>query len=153
MFDYFKSVFGVYPVGRALQMLGWLTFWILQAFLTCKDHFMSSVFDVWPVGRYLRYFVYANTVYVSVWSEWLKYVYIRSILLAKILFMLVCSQCMIILMCASAGLTSWMTLEFHFFVKLEVSYIFHTVHTSLLPLADVQNFYLIYILVGFNHIF
>ena len=31
-------MFGLSPIGHSLQMLYWLTFWLLQAFLTCKDY-------------------------------------------------------------------------------------------------------------------
>ena len=50
-------------------MLSWLTFWLLQAVLTCKYNFILYVFDMWPAGRYLRFFAYDNTLYTSVFSE------------------------------------------------------------------------------------
>ena len=37
-------------------------------------------------------------------------------------------------------LTSWMTLEFHFFVNLEVLYMFRKIPTSLWSLVNVWNF-------------
>ena len=49
-------MFGFSPVQLTIQMLRWLTFRLLQAFLTCKDNFIESVFDVWSAGRYLRMF-------------------------------------------------------------------------------------------------
>ena len=55
---------------------------------------------------------------------------------------------------ASAEMTSWMTLEYHSYVKLEVLYMFHKITTSFWPLVHVKTFLSYwYILVGFNHIF
>ena len=44
------------------------------------------------------------------------------------------------LMCASEGLTYWMTLEFNSYDNLEVSYIFCKVPTSIWLLVNVINF-------------
>ena len=37
-------------------MLPWLTFWILQAFITCKDDFIESVFGMLPAGWNIQMF-------------------------------------------------------------------------------------------------
>ena len=55
-------------------------------------------------------------------------------------------------MSVSAGLTSRMTLEFLSCVNLKVVYIFHKVTTNIWPLVDVRKFYVIDILVEFNHV-
>ena len=85
-----------------------------------------------------EYFAYIYTLYASVHSE-TGHRCIRFFLPSKQLCMLVYSQ-LLYLMCASAGLTSWMTLGFRSYVNLQVLYIFYKFPTSLWSLVNVQHF-------------
>ena len=78
-----------------LQMLCWLTFHILQRFLTCKDNFISSVFDVEPAGCYLLMFCICQYL---VCIRLIRHMTFLHLFIPNILnpIMLVFSQCMII---------------------------------------------------------
>ena len=120
-------------------MLRWLTFWMLQAFLNRKDILCHLCMMCDQLAIIYKYFAYANRVYLSVWSE-MGHWCLRFFLPAKTLVMFFVQVVWLYLMRASVGLTSWITLKFHSYVKLEVSYMFRKVTTSLWPLVEVWNF-------------
>ena len=95
-------------LGRDIWVLRWLTFWLSQAFLTCKEFFY--LIRVWYVTTWLMsknvshtpiYFMHTfsqkQDIDASVCSYSLKIIHVS--LLTILLY----------LMCASEGLASWMT--------------------------------------------
>ena len=98
------------------------------------------------------FFVYTYTLCASVWSEKGHFCICLFCLSKNITYV-----CLLIILLylirAPEWLTSWKTLEFHSYVNLEVCYIFRKVPTNLWSLVHVQFFYVIYILVGINHVF
>ena len=138
-------MFGSSPVGHGLQMLHRLNFWILRAFFTCKDGFISIhvlCVTCWPLAMNVSHtpihcmhpFVHKQDIVVSVCSYPLKH-YLCWVFCDIALY----------LMCASLGLKSWMTPEFHSYLGLELSYMFRKVPTSLWSLDVVQTFSTLFI--------
>ena len=73
-------------------MISWLMFWVLQAFLTCKDVLLFNPCLMCDRLVFIYVcFAYVNMLYASVWSETVHFC-IRPFLLSKTLFMLVYSQ-------------------------------------------------------------
>ena len=129
-------------------MLRRLTFWILQAFHTCKDHFNSYVFwcvTIWPLSTNNLHT--PNMLYVSVWSE-TGQLCLCLCLLSKTLFNAHLFTILLYLISAPAGLTSWMTSRLHSYVSLEVLYIFFRVPTNIWLLVDVQTYVSCWCLLG-----
>ena len=130
---------GFPPVRRALLMLRWLMFWLLQFFLTCKDIFIWSVFDMWPAGSNLQMFhIHLCVVCISsVRKDTLLHLFIPTIQNIDYIDLL---TIWLYLRLASEGMMSWMNSGFHSYVNLEVSYMFHKVPTSLWWLVGVRTF-------------
>ena len=104
---------------RALRMLRWLTCRLLQDFCSCKDNFNSYLFDVWPASCYPRMFdIHTYIVFIhSVRNGSLLTPFVPTSQVGiNICLYMICLQ----LMCASVGLMSWIVLEYHSYVNLEV---------------------------------
>ena len=130
-------MFGFSRVGNALQMLLWPTFWLFQAFHTWKDSLI--IFYMWPSGRYL--IIFHMRLYVVCISSFrnrtLLYPFFPNI---QSMIQVVLLTIKFYLMRASAWLKYWKTLESHFYISLEVSYLFCKVLTTLWLLVDARDF-------------
>ena len=124
-------------------------FWLLQAFLTCRENFIWTVFDVWPDDGYIQNFCICLYILCicSLRNRKLLHPFVPT---SQNIIQVGLFTILLYLMCASASLTSWMTSEFHSYVSLQVLYVFCDVPTSFWYLVDVWT--VIYILVGFKHI-
>ena len=95
------------------QRLGYYKRFLLARIIKINPCLMCDLLAV-----IYKCFAYTYMLYVSVRSE-TGHFCIHSFLLAKPLLMLIYSR-LLYLMCASAGLMSWMTSEFHSYAYLEV---------------------------------
>ena len=106
---------------------------------------------MWPAGHYLK--IYCIRLYVVCirlvrnWKFMNPFVpYIQNIIHVGLFII------WLHLMCVSELLASRMTPGFHLYVNLEVLYIFRNILTSFCLLVNVKLFYIVYVLVRFNHV-
>ena len=97
------------------------------------------MFDVWLSGLYLLMFC------ISQWVLWCRFVKKRSLMppffpTSQISIYVGWFTICLYLMYASAGMTSWMTQEFHSYLDMEVSYLLRKVTTGLWMLVNIRRF-------------
>ena len=126
-----QFLYAVEPVGRALRMLRWLTFRLLQSFLTFKDKFYANPYFMCDRMDIIHEcFTYINMLSESVWLEkghWC----IHLFLLAKTLFMMYFYQ------------QGWRLEWLWNFISISIcesSYMFCKVPNSILLLVNVRTF-------------
>ena len=97
------------------------------------------MFYVWPTGRYLRVF---DILLYGVCIRLIQILTLRNQLITTIhnIIHVGLFTIWLYLMCASVGLTFWITSKSHSYANLEVSYMIRKVPTSFWLLVDVQYF-------------
>ena len=129
-------MFGFSPVGYFLLMLIFITFRLLQVFCTCKDNFIPVLcMSVWSLSTNV-----SHITILCMCPFGQKQCFPPLVPISQTIIQVGLLIIQLDLMCASVGLTSWMSSEFHSSVNLEASYKFCKVPTSLWSLVDVQTF-------------
>ena len=135
-------MFVVWPVCCALWSLCWLIIQILQELLTWKDSFIEFVFGAWPAGWYLQIFPIRQYI-----------VCIRSVRNGTLLhiFLITSQKITHVNLYKIIIHNSW-ALDVNSYAHLEVLHMF----VKFLVVFDrdymFKLFYIVYILLGFNHL-